>query len=68
VIIASSVMTSHSMARLDYRTTLVAFTALHQAADGRMAWRLAVSIDAIRERLLRNLPGSSAPDFRSSRS
>src|SRR5258708_2533460 len=32
VIIASSVMTSHSMARLDYRATLVAFTALHQAA------------------------------------
>jgi len=31
-IIASSVMTSHSMARLDYRAPLVAFTALHQAA------------------------------------
>src|ERR1700716_4296965 len=29
-IIASSVMTSHSMARLDYRALLVAFTALHQ--------------------------------------
>src|SRR6267154_3645986 len=36
VIIASSVMTSHSMARLDYRATLVAFTALHQAATA--AW------------------------------
>src|SRR3989475_852885 len=31
-IIASSVMTSHAMARLDYRAPLVAFTALHQAA------------------------------------
>ncbi len=31
-IIASSVMTSHAMARLDYRVPLVAFTALHQAA------------------------------------
>src|SRR5713226_6796223 len=29
-IIASSVMTSHAMARLDYRAPLVAFTALHQ--------------------------------------
>src|SRR5467141_2996393 len=35
-IIASSVMTSHSMARLDYRAPLVAFTALHQAATA--AW------------------------------
>jgi copper resistance protein D len=31
-LIASSVMTSHAMARLDYRAPLVAFTALHQAA------------------------------------
>jgi len=31
-VIASSVMTSHAMARLDYRAPLVAFTALHQAA------------------------------------
>src|SRR5882672_7303425 len=31
-VIASSVMTSHAMARLDYRVPLVAFTALHQAA------------------------------------
>ena len=31
-VIASSVMTSHAMARLDYRVALVAFTALHQAA------------------------------------
>src|SRR5882757_8529496 len=36
VIIASSVMTSHSIARLDYRAPLVAFTALHQAATA--AW------------------------------
>lgn len=35
-IIASSVMTSHSMARLEYRAPLVAFTALHQAATA--AW------------------------------
>src|SRR5882762_5841399 len=35
-IIASSVMTSHSMARLDYRAPLVAFPALHQAATA--AW------------------------------
>ena len=31
-IITSSVMTSHSIARLDYRAPLVAFTFLHQAA------------------------------------
>jgi putative copper resistance protein D len=31
-IMASSVMTSHAMARLDYRVPLVAITALHQAA------------------------------------
>ena len=31
-VIASSVMTSHAMARLDYRVPLVALTALHQAA------------------------------------
>src|SRR5207253_5067922 len=31
-VVASSVMTSHSMARLEYRAPLVAFTALHQAA------------------------------------
>src|SRR5258708_13471868 len=31
VIIASSVMTSHSMPRLDYRAPLVPFTPLHQA-------------------------------------
>src|SRR6266852_5575748 len=35
-VIASSVMTSHSTARLDYRAPLVAFTALHQAATA--AW------------------------------
>ena len=31
-IVASTVMTSHAMARLEYRAPLVAFTALHQAA------------------------------------
>jgi putative copper resistance protein D len=31
-VIASSVMTSHAMARLEYRVPLVAFTALHQSA------------------------------------
>src|SRR5260370_2104715 len=31
-ILVSSVMTSHSMARLEYRLPLAAFTALHQAA------------------------------------
>src|SRR5258708_16482805 len=35
-IIGSAVMTSHSMARLEYRVPLVAFTALHQAATA--AW------------------------------
>ena len=35
-ILASSVMTSHSMARLEYRMPLAAFTALHQAATA--AW------------------------------
>jgi putative copper resistance protein D len=35
-IIASSVMTSHAMARLEYRAPLVAITALHQAAT--TAW------------------------------
>src|SRR5437016_2218734 len=35
-ILASSVLTSHSMARLDYRVPLVALTALHQAATA--AW------------------------------
>lgn len=35
-ILASSVMTSHSMARLEYRLPLAAFTALHQAATA--AW------------------------------
>jgi len=68
VIIASSVMTSHSMARLDYRTTLVAFTALHQAATAAWLGGLPYLLLLFGERLLRNLPGSSAPDFRSSRS
>jgi putative copper resistance protein D len=31
-LLASSVMTSHAMSRLEYRVPLVAFTALHQAA------------------------------------
>src|SRR6266481_4176859 len=47
-IIASSVMTSHSMARLDYRTTLVAFTALHQAATAVWLGGLPYLLIAIR--------------------
>jgi len=35
-IVASTVMTSHAMARLEYRAPLVTFTALHQAATA--AW------------------------------
>jgi copper resistance protein D len=35
-ILASTVMTSHAMARLEYRVPLVAFTALHQVATA--AW------------------------------
>src|SRR5204862_2614297 len=48
-IIASSVMTSHSMARLDYRAPLVAFTALHQAAAAMWLGGLPYLLIAIRE-------------------
>src|SRR5260370_40193265 len=47
-IIASSVMTSHSMARLDYRAPLVVFTALHQAATATWLGGLPYLLIAIR--------------------
>jgi putative copper resistance protein D len=47
-IIASSVMTSHAMARLDYRVPLVAFTALHQAATATWLGGLPYLLIAIR--------------------
>jgi putative copper resistance protein D len=47
-IIASSVMTSHAMARLDYRAPLVAFTALHQAATATWLGGLPYLLIAIR--------------------
>src|SRR5229473_870396 len=47
-IIASSVMTSHSMARLDYRAPLVVFTALHQAATAAWLGGLPYLLIAIR--------------------
>src|SRR6266404_1065349 len=48
-IIASSVMTSHSMARLDYRAPLVAFTALHQAATAAWLGGLPYLLIAVRQ-------------------
>jgi len=47
-IIASSVMTSHSMSRLDYRAPLVVFTALHQAATAAWLGGLPYLLIAIR--------------------
>jgi putative copper resistance protein D len=47
-IIASSVMTSHAMARLEYRAPLVAFTALHQAATAAWLGGLPYLLIAIR--------------------
>jgi len=47
-IIASSVMTSHAMARLDYRVPLVAFTALHQVATATWLGGLPYLLIAIR--------------------
>jgi putative copper resistance protein D len=47
-IMASSVMTSHAMARLDYRAPLVAFTALHQAATATWLGGLPYLLIAIR--------------------
>ncbi len=54
-IITSSVMTSHSMARLDYRAPLVAFTALHQLATAVWLGGLPYLLIAIRR--------APAPDF-----
>src|SRR5437899_9058335 len=48
-VVASSVMTSHSMARLDYRAPLVAFTALHQAATATWLGGLPYLLIAIRQ-------------------
>jgi copper resistance protein D len=47
-IIASSVMTSHAMARLEYRAPLVAFTALHQGATATWLGGLPYLLIAIR--------------------
>src|SRR5213082_3991500 len=54
-IMASSVMTSHSVARLDYRVPLVAFTALHQAATASWLGGLPYLLIAIRR--------ARTPDF-----
>jgi copper resistance protein D len=54
-IIASSVMTSHAMARLDYRAPLVAFTALHQLATAAWLGGLPYLLIAIRR--------ASSPDL-----
>jgi putative copper resistance protein D len=54
-IITSSVMTSHSIARLDYRAPLVAFTALHQAATAVWLGGLPYLLIAIRR--------APSPDF-----
>src|SRR5436309_2120013 len=48
-IIASSVMTSHSVARLEYRAPLMAFTALHQAATATWLGGLPYLLIAIRQ-------------------
>ena len=48
-VIASSVMTSHAMARLDYRVPLVAFTALHQAATATWLGGLPYLLIAIQQ-------------------
>src|SRR5437879_3580556 len=54
-IIASTVMTSHSMARLDYRAPLIAFTALHQGATACWLGGLPYLLIAIRQ--------ASSPEF-----
>jgi putative copper resistance protein D len=54
-IVASSVMTSHAMARLEYRAPLVAFTALHQAATAVWLGGLPYLLIAIRR--------TTIPDF-----
>src|SRR5260370_14711886 len=48
-------MTSHAMARLDYRAPLVAFTALHQAATATWLGGLPYLLIAIRR--------APSPDF-----
>jgi len=50
-IIASSVMTSHAIARLEYRAPLVAFTSLHQAATATWLGGLPYLLIAIRRAL-----------------
>src|SRR5882762_2295276 len=47
-VIASSVMTSHAMARLEYRTPLIVFTALHQSATAVWLGGLPYLLIAIR--------------------
>ena len=54
-IVASSVMTSHAMARLDYRAPLVAITALHQLATAAWLGGLPYLLIAIRR--------APSPDF-----
>lgn len=54
-IVASSVMTSHAMARLDYRAPLVAITALHQLATAAWLGGLPYLLIAIRR--------TPSPDF-----
>jgi copper resistance protein D len=54
-IVASSVMTSHAMARLEYRAPLVAFTALHQTATATWLGGLPYLLIAIRR--------TTNPDF-----
>jgi putative copper resistance protein D len=64
-IIASSVMTSHAMARLDNRVPLVAFTALHQAATATWLGGLPYLLIALRRTL--NLDFAQALSARFSR-
>jgi copper resistance protein D len=54
-ILASSVMTSHAMARLEYRIPLVVITALHQAATATWLGGLPYLLIAIRR--------ASSPEF-----
>jgi putative copper resistance protein D len=54
-IVTSSVLTSHAMARLDYRAPLVAFTALHQLATAAWLGGLPYLLIAIRR--------APSPDF-----
>jgi putative copper resistance protein D len=54
-VIASSVMTSHAMARLEYRAPLIVFTALHQSATAVWLGGLPYLLIAIRR--------ATNPDF-----